>query len=92
MKFKFLIAVFSLVIGINANATAGDAAAGQTKMIEKGASTRYPPQSSDMEPGLSASQTAAATSSTMTVRYLRTLYIICPAYFAVSATSAMARA
>lgn len=31
MKFKFLIAVFSLVMGVNATAVAGDAAAGQTK-------------------------------------------------------------
>ena len=36
MKFKFLIAVFSLVLGVNTTAMAGDAAAGQSKMIEKG--------------------------------------------------------
>ncbi len=31
MKFKFLIAVFSLVMGVNATAVAGDAAAGEGK-------------------------------------------------------------
>ena len=31
MKFKFLIAIFSLVLGVNATAVAGDAAAGEGK-------------------------------------------------------------
>ncbi len=37
MKFKFLIAVFSLVLGVNATAVAGDAAAGEAKSATCGA-------------------------------------------------------
>ncbi len=36
MKFKFLMAVFSLALSVNTTAMAGDAAAGQSKMIERG--------------------------------------------------------